>query len=33
MNKWVVYGLLILAGVVFAPQIRQLPLLSRLPSI
>jgi len=33
VNKWVVYGLVFLAGVVLAPQVRQLPLLSKLPSV
>lgn len=33
MNKFVIYGLLILVGVVAAPAIRQLPLLSKLPTI
>ena len=33
MNKWAIYGLIFLAGVVFSPQVRQLPLLNKLPSI
>ena len=33
MNKWLLYGGLILLGVVFSPQIRQLPLLNKLPAV
>ena len=33
MNKWVLYGAIFLAGVVFSPQVKQLPLLNKLPSI
>lgn len=33
MNKWLVYGGLVLAGVVFAGQIRKLPLLDKLPAL
>lgn len=32
MNKWVLYGLIFLGGVVLAPKVRALPLLSKLPS-
>lgn len=32
MNKWVVYGLIFLGGVVLAPKVRGLPLLNKLPS-
>lgn len=32
-NKWVIYGLIFLAGVVAAPKVRQLPVLDKLPSI
>jgi len=31
-NKYVVYGLIFLAGVVLAPKVRSLPVLSKLPS-
>jgi hypothetical protein len=31
-NKWVVFGLIFLAGVVAAPKVRTLPLLDKLPS-
>lgn len=33
MNKWVVYGLIFLAGVVAANKVRTLPGGSKLPSI
>lgn len=32
-NKYVLYGALILVGVVAAPKIRTLPLLDKLPSL
>lgn len=32
-NKWLVFGLIFLAGVVAAPKVRQLPLLNKLPAI
>lgn len=32
-KHWVYWGLAVLAGVVFAPQIRKLPLLNKLPSV
>lgn len=32
-KKWLIYGGIFLAGVVLAPKVRTLPLLSRLPSI
>jgi hypothetical protein len=33
MPKWLMYAGLVLAGVVFADQIRGLPLLSKIPSV
>ena len=33
MNKYVIYGLLVLAGVVFADKIRALPLAKNLPTL
>lgn len=33
MKKWLLYGGLVLAGVVLAPQIRKLPLLDKLPAL
>jgi hypothetical protein len=33
MNKYVVYGLIFLAGVVLAPKVKSLPLLDKLPSL
>lgn len=33
MNKYVMYGLIFLAGVVLAPKVKTLPLLSKLPSL
>lgn len=32
-KKWLLYGGLILAGVVLAPKLRSLPLLDKLPQI
>ena len=32
-KKWVIYGLIFLAGVVAAPKVRTLPLLNKLPSV
>lgn len=32
-KKWIVYGLIFVAGVVAAPKVRTLPGLSKLPSI
>jgi hypothetical protein len=32
-KKWLIYGLIFLAGVVFAPKVRSLPGLSKLPSV
>ena len=32
-NKWLIYGGLVLLGVVLAPKLRTLPLLDKLPSI
>jgi hypothetical protein len=32
-RKWVMYGALILVGVVFAGRIRALPVLGKLPSV
>lgn len=32
-NKWVIYGAIFLAGVVLAPKVRTLPVLSKLPSL
>ena len=32
-NKWLIYGGLVLLGVVLAPKIRTLPLLDKLPSV
>jgi hypothetical protein len=32
-KKWIIYGLIFLAGVVGAPKVRSLPGLSKLPSI
>ena len=32
-KKWLVLGLVFLAGVVAAPRVRTLPLLSKLPTI
>lgn len=32
-NKWVIYGALVLAGVVFADRIKALPLLNKLPTV
>lgn len=31
-NKWVVYGLIFLGGVILAPKVRSIPVLDRLPS-
>ena len=33
VNKYVVYGLIFLAGVVLAPKVKTLPLLDKLPSL
>lgn len=33
MNKWVMYGLLVLGGVVFADRLRALPGIKSLPRI
>ena len=33
MNKWVLYSLIFLAGVIAAPKVRQLPVVGKLPSI
>lgn len=32
-KKWLIYGVIFLAGVVAAPKVRSLPGLSKLPSI
>lgn len=32
-KKWLIYAGLILVGVVFAPKIRSLPLLAKLPTV
>jgi hypothetical protein len=32
-SKWLHLGLAVLAGVIFAPQIRQLPGFSKLPTV
>lgn len=32
-NKWLVYGGIFLAGVILAPKVRTLPVLSKLPSV
>lgn len=31
-KKWIMYGLVFLAGVVLAPKVRTLPLLNKLPT-
>ncbi len=32
-KKWLVYGLVFMAGVVLAPKVRALPLMDKLPSL
>jgi len=32
-KEWMIYAALILVGVVFAPKIRSLPLLGKLPAV
>jgi hypothetical protein len=32
-KKWLIYGGIFLAGVVFADKVRSLPVLSKLPSV
>lgn len=33
MNKYLLYGVIFLAGVVLAPKVKTLPLLDKLPSL
>jgi hypothetical protein len=32
-KKWLMYGAVFLAGVILAPKVRTLPVLSKLPSV